>query len=454
MQAARRQLALDFDAEQAFTLIHGKHDAFVAVCKKTKAGWHQKVIPHDDAQFAAAALTGTDDCYLSQAGYRSARSRTISNIAALTSAWVDLDIYNVASPSMVAKLTTELMLASAQARFPWMPTPSMVCSSGRGYYFEWAFTEPLPRHRLDEWQVVMDALVELFQSFGADALAKDASRVLRVVGTVNSKNGRTVTAQQTGPRIPFESFQCAILDAHQAQQPRLQPTKFRAEPEQPDAIPEPSRNPAPKASDKQRAQAIQPYQLALDRITDYHTLAEIRGPLMTDYRHRMLFCYAVSMVWYRSDVAGIVEELQMFAAEHFADAARYSSRRVQSVIDRLDETHAGVVAIYNGNRAPRRYRLTNRTIIAMLDIQPDEQRQLKTIISPDERNRRREERRRAKGVKPRAVYLATAEQRRDAVMAMREQGKAAAVIAAELGLSRGHVYRIIDDAQPDMFDVE
>ncbi len=440
-----RQQALDFGAASDFQQVHGLHAGYVAIGQKHPAAaksWTQRMVAHDDAAFAVDALAGVPDCYISQNAYRSPRGRTVSNVSRITSAWVDFDYYNI---PQFDGITPDGLLQGVMVTFPWMPMPTILQDSGRGAYFKWCFTQPLDASLLSQWQRMMDALVRLFDFAGADANAKDASRVLRVPGTLNSKSGRTVTARITGPRTSFEAFRTTVLDAYQVHEQRIQLTPDP----RPDA-PAPTRKPL-SAKPKQQAQSIRPYQLALDRISDYHTLAQLRGP-MTDYRHRMLFCFAASMVWYRSDMAGIEEELDAFAAEHFADASRYTAKRVQSVLDRLSETKSGVVAIHNGQRAPRRYRLSNNTITAMLNISPDEQRQLKTIISPDERNRRREERRRAKGMQPRAEYLAASEQRRDAVLAMRKQGQTTAAIAAALGITRQHINRIIAAAQTDMFD--
>ena len=439
-----RQQTLDFGAASDFQQVHGLHAGYVTIAQKHPAAakpWTQRMVTHDDAAFAVDTLAGFPDCYISQNGYRSPRNRTVGNVSRITSAWLDIDHYNL---PQFDGITTDALLQRVLVALPWMPMPTLLQDSGRGAYFKWCFTQPLDARLLPQWQRMMDALVRLCGFVGADANAKDAARVLRIPRTLNSKTGRTVIATITGPRISFEAFRAAVLDAYQLHEQRIQLTSDT----RPDA-PAPTRKPA-SASSKQQAQSIQPYRLALDRIGDYHTLAQQRGP-MTDYRHRMLFCFAASMVWYRSDIAGIEEELDAFAAEHFADARRYTAKRVQSVLDRLCDTKAGVVAIHNGQRAPRRYRLTNSSIIAMLNISPDEQRQLKTIINPGERNRRREERRRVQGMQPRAEYLATAEQRRDAVLALRKQGQPASRIAASLGLSRRHVNRIITAEQLDLF---
>lgn len=439
VQAARRQLHLDADAKASFQRMHGHHNAHIAICNKSGGIWHQKLVTHEEAEFAVAAIAGAPDCYLSVNGFRNNHSRTVANVSALTAVWLDLDIYNVPALAQLPELSAECLLEKIMACHPWLPTPTLIIHSGRGFYFKWALVTPLPREKLGEWQAVMAALVELFAPFGADPVAKAASQVLRIVGTINSRSGKTVTAIETGPRVPFEPLQCAVLDAHWRHR------QLTRTPVAPMATAESApKRPLPGA--RQRAQIIQPYRLALARLHDYQHLARLRGtPLLTDYRHRLLFCYAVSAAWYRTDRAGLAEELDGFAAEHFADANRYTVNRVRSVLDRLGETPMQSVGIGQD----RRYRLSNDTIITMLEITLDEQRQFECIISPAERNRRREERRRAEGRITRADYLATAARHREAVLQLKRQGLSSSLIAATLGLSKRHVNRILRTEQSD-----
>lgn len=446
---AERQTRLDYGPEQAFTLIHGGHNWHVALCQKSAAGtqqeaWYEKMIPHESAQFAAAAVVGIPDCYISQNGFIS-RNRRVQSLRALTSCAIDLDYYKLPD---LADLTPADILDNIRADLPWLPCPSVMFSSGQGAYIEWVFSEPLPAARLDEWQATMDALAEVLAPMGADWNALDASRVLRIVGTTNSKSGRTVAAVETGPRVDFERFRCAVLDGlAQARQnaksdnPADNLTESESRPTEPHR--------APTAA--QRAQAIKPYELALARLTDYRTLAQLRGnPKLTDYRHRMLFCFAVSMCWFVSKPEDVIAECEQFAADHFANPKRYTAKRIGTVLERFEQKH--MARIWNGRRVANRYRIRNQTIIRMLGITADEMQHMKTLIDGEEKQRRRVERRRAAGMVERGDYLADAEQRRQAVLNLRRQGMKSSRIAAELSIARSHVYRILASVQRDMFD--
>jgi hypothetical protein len=68
--------------------------------------------------------------------------------------------------------------------------PSIIIFSGRGYYLKWFYTNPIPRATLPRWNALQRELVLRLSKYGADAAAKDASRILRIVTSVNSKSGQ------------------------------------------------------------------------------------------------------------------------------------------------------------------------------------------------------------------------------------------------------------------------
>lgn len=436
---AERPSAMALGGEDVFALIHGGHDAHVAVCHQTAQGgrWHERILTHDEARFAVAAVNGAQDCYLSQHGFNG-RNRRIQSLRVLTSCAIDLDYYN--RPAL-AGLTPDAVMARIFARHAWLPQPSALFGSGRGAYLQWAFAQPLSAYQLADWQAVMDALIKLLEPFGADPNAKDASRVFRIVGTVNSKSGRTVTAHQLGPRVPFETLHCAVLDAYRLDQQQRQIQQIPTV-----ANKRRSHRPLSVGAPQGRTQVLKPYELALARLLDYRTLAKLRGtPRLTDGRHRLLYAYAMSMCWFRADVAGVIAECENFAAEHFTDPQYYTARRIKSVLERLENPTRP--RIWNGRQIANRYRIRNDTLIRLLDITPAEMRHVKTLIDYPERQRRRAARRRAAGAIERAAYLRNAEQRRAAILTLSAQGKTARAIAAELGVSRAQVYRILA-AQP------
>ena len=68
-----------------------------------------------------------------------------------------------------------------------IPPASLVVHSGRGLYLKWLLKSPLPQAALPRWNAVQRELVSRLADFGADPKARDASRVLRLVSTCNTK---------------------------------------------------------------------------------------------------------------------------------------------------------------------------------------------------------------------------------------------------------------------------
>ena len=175
-----------------------------------------------------------------------------------------------------------------------------------------------------------------------------------------------------------------------------------------------------RATPAQRAQHLKPYQLADDRMADIHKLAELRGsPHVGQCRHRMMFVYAANAAFYVGDRRQLITEVNGFAQRHFKDAKHYTAKRIRTLLDRFDQDKAGAVAIWNGLRTDMRYKMTNAYIIDLLQMSDDEKKQMKTIIGPAEKQRRREDRRRQAGM---VCYAERTAERISRATELRQQG--------------------------------
>jgi DNA-binding NarL/FixJ family response regulator len=104
--------------------------------------------------------------------------------------------------------------------------------------------------------------------------------------------------------------------------------------------------------------------------------------------------------------------------------------------------------LWKGEEVDPRYKFNNETLINDLQISLDEQRGLSTIISTEEKNRRKREKRasdrRSKGIPERHEYLRSisseAAERRSEALRMRQSGMPVSLIAKELHLSKKTVY--------------
>jgi hypothetical protein len=159
----------------------------------TKTGKHtrpmQRMYPMSKLAKVLESIEGNSDTYISQNSFVSWNSRKVSGLSKMGCAFVDIDCYKqniVVGPDAV-----ELALECTRAAN--FPDPSYIVSSGRGMYCKWLFDKPLSASKLNQWQFLELFLIPLFKSMGVDAQVKDASRVLRVMGTTNgSAEGASV----------------------------------------------------------------------------------------------------------------------------------------------------------------------------------------------------------------------------------------------------------------------
>lgn len=429
-----RQQALDFGPGEHFQALHGGHQCPVAIATKSAAmGFQQRLYEHRDAPAMLQGLaTGTDGgTYLSQSGFAVAGGRrTVGAVRALTSFWVDADFYKVPA---LAGLTPDELLERVLAEFTWLPLPSMLVASGRGAYFVWAFDRPVDVARLADWQRAEDELVRLLTPFGADPGAKDAARILRVAGSFHEVAGARVAARAVGSPVRFEEMAKLILAHAQPAAPSFKSDKGKPVLSSVDGNGQRKKRPGKR---------LNGYQLALDRMADYRTLAELRGAPLSDYRARLLYCYAVAACWYASSIPTLNDELLDFAELYFRNPERYGPKAAKSVIDRFaDDGYGKIVRLMT--RDVGRYKATNKYLIRLLAITPDEQTHLRTIISAAEKRRRLTAKRRATGMMSREQYTDRASDRRSEARRMRSEGLGVPEIAKVLNVAQRTVYQLL-----------
>lgn len=278
---------------------------------------------------------------------------------------------------------------------------------------------------LPVWQPVQNALCSVLKPYGADFRARDATRVLRVPDSIHS-SGVRVQYSQTGPAYPFSALQKAVL-----------------------ALAPPSTTTAPRTTQpgKRPVRLLNGYGLAYGRMADLRLIARNRG-LLADGRKRFLFVFSCAAAWFLHSADELARECEGFAADYFKDGPRYTRRMISTTLRRFDQAKSGVRIQWNSPRGAvdvdPRYRLTNETIRAALELDDGELQDCRVIIPAAlKRERdllRKEQQRRASGARERAEYLAAAQARKQMALELIEQGLPVPQIAEQLGCSRGHVY--------------
>lgn len=110
-------------------------------------------------------------------------------LTSLNALIIDLDYYNI---PYLAGLTAEQVIGLLEMDLDF-PQPTNYIDSGRGLYIIWMLEPTVASRKAKRyWRKIEQSLIDLFLEFGADKRVKDTARVLRLIGTINSKTGKKV----------------------------------------------------------------------------------------------------------------------------------------------------------------------------------------------------------------------------------------------------------------------
>ncbi len=334
------------------------------------------------------ALDPTRDTYISQAIFTH-RNRRVTNLMSVGLAFADLDTYRrIGLADKSPEEQTALLMGFCEQ--DGIPAPSITLFSGRGLQVKWLLDEALEKSRITEWNEVQLGLVKMLNPFAADINAKDASRVLRVVRTINTKSGEIVRVVHLSgvpdcpARYDFSELQRIVRERF-PQQPEKTSAKILQFPVQ---------------------KTWRDKKLSWDRLCDLQKLWEIRGPVPEGLRETSLF-WQLNFLMLADPVRDLWQEAQHLASQ--IGSAWFTGEVERSTFSTLyrkaQEARSGVRFEYQGRNYPPGYTPRSQTLIDIFRITSDEERQLKTIISSGEKVRRRREKRWSEGVQAQAESL-------------------------------------------------
>ena len=272
-----------------------------------------------------------------------------------------------------------------------IPPASLVIHSGRGLYLKWLLKSPLPQAALPRWNAVQRELVSRLAEFGSDPKARDASRVLRLVSTCNTK--------QPDPELR----KVRVLWVEEADgAPLLHDFEGLADA----VLPFTRKEAAAIEADKQSGRVIQFKRggesgmgarrfsfetLHWDRVTDMRKLRQLRVKIAEGGRETFVFLMLnelaksgqVNTHNFQYETVALARECDSFIKD-----SDWSRSTFSTLYRRVKEHMAGQYG-----RGQGLYRYKNETLIDQLRITPDEERHMKTLISRREKDRRWNERR-------------------------------------------------------------
>lgn len=473
MTASSLQLAQPFTLSEPYAYHDTERGGFFSVLVQQADGRRrQRTYKLGELPGVLERINPAQDTWISQGEFFKP-NRRIVNLWRMPLAFVDLDTYHV---SELAARGPDFQLARLLQYCDDvnLPQPSIVVYSGRGLQVKWLFAKPVPQAALPRWQALQNELCSRLLPLGADHKARDASRVLRLVDTTNTKSSQcvrvlhqTTTVGSGGVKLSdglvgydFDELMDTVMPmtraelatARQEQQAlREQWMAERAAREARKA--QWTVVPGGKAGAGNLRKFV-PSELAWARLADLRKLAELRGwateGAPAGQRDLMLFlaaCFVAQAVV----VPRLRDEVVELAREF---TPTWSSGEIQScvssVLARAEKAAQGQVSEINGRTLDTRYRWRNDTLIERLGITAEEERQMGTIVSQAEvryrgaqRKRQAREKAREEGkALSREGWLESHEQKRATARLLRAQGKTWGEVATMAGYQSADAARI------------
>lgn len=328
------------------SLLHDEGYGFFSIEKK-RSTWQQYFFENTKEIYIKIQ---EHDVYVSQNTFNQ-ESRRLIHLKELKAIYIDIDCYKVNMKKEAVKYYLEKDLYGI------IPIPNMLIDSGRGLYYI-IYLENTMVDQLAKWKVVEEFLYNELKKYGADHKSLDATRVLRIVGSTNSKVNSIVKV------IDTYEYQYTLDEIIEHFIPEIQEDIETQNPKR-----------VKKLGRKKKIVSL--YNLAslyYSRYRDILKLVEIRKHNMTGYRETTLFLIRYFLSVYYTDDGQALEEIieinNMFT----------EPLELKEVIEATSSATVGA----NENK----YKYSNDKLIKLLDITPLEQEQMSTIISTKEKYRR------------------------------------------------------------------
>lgn len=333
--------------------LHKNSEGFITVAKMKKH-WQQYYF---EGINDLSINLNDKDVYISQNTFNN-RSRRLTHLKELKALYIDIDCYKV----NLSKEATKYFLENDL--YGQIPVPNMLIDSGRGLYYI-IFLENTKVEDLPKWQLVERYLYEKLKNLGADNKALDATRVLRVVGSTNSKNNELVKV------IDTYDYQYTLDEIIENYIPEV--NEDRKEKQKPKGI-------RKKGRKKKFVSLFNLYNLYYTRFKDIKKLVEIRNYEMTGYREITLFLIRYFLNVYHGDDDLVMEEVIEI---------NNSFTEPLEINEVFNATRSGAIGATESV-----YKYSNDKLIKLLDITPSEQKEMATIIGKSEKYYRNNKNRR------------------------------------------------------------
>ena len=326
--------------------VHGNSKGWITrscIDENGYSQWHYKYL-----ELKETDLTGENIYITLNTFYKPCRR--LECIKELNFVYIDLDYYKT-------KYTKEQVIMNLESNYfnKIIPATNYIIDSGRGLALLWSINK-VPSQALPLWKAIEEYLYNQLKEFGADRQALDATRVLRVPGSINSKSKTVVSI------IDEYDYIYDLREIQKEYLPELKPKEKK------------------KGSPKKVNYVYRERSLYFARIQDITKLCELREYDLRGHREIILFLYRYYLCSFTEDVQkalGDVLELNgMFTYPLKENEVIRATRSAEKCY--LDKN--------------KEYKYKNDTLIELLEITEIEETYMTTIISKNEYKRRHRER--------------------------------------------------------------
>ena len=327
--------------------IHGESKGWITKAEISKqrefSQWHYHVEDLLKQDF------DKEDVYISMSTFYKPMRR-IETIKEIGNLFLDLDTYNT-------KFTKTQILMNLEDNYynKLIPTPNLTIDSGRGLTLVWSI-EKVPYMALPLWKSIQEYLYSQLKEFGADRKALDATRVLRVAGSINSKSGTRVTI------LEKYEYKYTLREIQREFLPDLDENKSKK-----------------KGRPKKVVYVHRERSLYQGRILDLVKLCELRNYDVKGQREIILFLYRYYLCYFYEDEKKALEDVLELNKEFIQPLSEKEVIRATGSAEKVFKAK------------DKQYKYKNETLIEILEISEYEQTHMKVIIGKEEYKRRNNE---------------------------------------------------------------
>ena len=322
--------------------VHGNSKGWITrscIDENGYSQWHYKY-----AELREVDLTG-ENIYITLNTFFKPYRR-LECIKELNALFIDLDYYKT-------KFTKEQIIMNLEGNYfnKIIPATNYILDSGRGLALIWLINK-VPSQALPLWKAIVEYLYNQLKEFGADRQALDATRILRVPGSINSKSKTVVSI------IDEYDYIYDLREIQKEFLPELKPKEKR------------------KGRPKKINYVYRERSLYYARIHDITKLCELREYDLRGHREIILFLYRYYLCSFTEDTKKALEDVlelnSMFISPLKENEVIRATRSAEKCY--LDKN--------------KEYKYKNETLIDLLEITEYEETQMSTIISKGEYKRR------------------------------------------------------------------